>query len=587
MELRVLRWLRIGISGIVILTFSLSASSSLASGVQKAKINTYKKTGTILYSDWEFPDTLNPFQTSLGVSAETDDSLFAGLDVFNDKAQLIPDLLVNIPSVKNHEILDHGKTIILKLKPHQYWSSGVEITNKDILFGWHMYMDAVTGPACKGFCDHIASIKLKGKYEAILTLKSTYAPILSYGLPPVWPHNWPHLGTTVHQAATTLATDTKFNFEDSSYWTDGPYQVQQFVTNDKIVLTPMKYYHVHPGPYVARLIFVFFSDKDTMIAAANTGQTDDTTDYTPADLKVLEAHRNLYKVFVTPSFTEEHLEFNALDSTYNGHPNPLHNLKVRQALALAVDKMSLIKSALGLDDKQARSIVAYTPFTVTPHFVQMFGDTAIKGIWDPITKKFVSYGPQAVQDARTLLKEAGYGNGFDVDLLTTAGNPTRMAEYDELAKNWAAIGVTTHLKTVLASLFLADWDRNGPLYHGNFQIDLWSIATGPDPDAFHTIWGSQFIDRLKSQHSAIDLNFSGIENKLIDQGLEKGAATLNPKERKKWYTQVQVAMAKGAYWVPLYYRPNIVTSDHHIIGDTGYPIPFGNEWNTYHWRYGA
>jgi ABC-type transport system substrate-binding protein len=583
---RTFRWQRYSLGALLVLALALSGSHTAFAGKSGAgKTNTFKKSGTVRYSDWEFPDTLNTFQTGLGVTQLTLNMVLAQPLIIDNKAKLAPDLLENVPSAKNGELLNKGKTIILKLKPGQYWSSGVEITNKDLLFGWQMYMDPVTGPACLGSCDHIASIKLVGKYEAILKLKDSYAPILSVGLPPVFPHNWPALGLNPHDAATKLSQDAKFNYEDNTYWTDGPYQVAEFVANDRITLKPMKYYHVHPGPHVATFIFEFYASKDGEIAAAGSGQTDVSTDYTYADVPSLKQHTDQYKLYVTPSFVAEHLEYNCLDTTYNGKPNPLHDIRVRQALNLAIDKISLIRSALGLDTKTANSIVAYTPLTVTPTLVQEFGDKALKGNWDPIAKKFLPYSARTVRDAKTLLEQAGYPGGFSLDFLTTAGNPTRAAEYGVIAKNWNDIGVQATLLTSPASQFASDWDHNGPRNHGAFQVSLWAFGNAPDPDNLHTYFESAFIDRNQSKHSAINVNYSGIQDPIIDHALQKGATSFDPKVRAKWYTIFQEELNKGAYWTVLYYRANIATVDGHVTGATGYPGGgyFGNTWNPWAW----
>lgn len=576
------RPLKTALTAFVATAFLVGGTTAWAHSTQAGKINTIPKKGKIIYSDWQFPDTLNPLQTGSGASYETIDSMFSALAEYNGSSRLVPDMLVNLPSLKNGEISNHGKTITLKLKTGLYWSSGQEITSKDVQFGWKMYMDPASGPACAGTCDAIASISTPSKFVAVLKMKKTYAPVLYYGLPPVWPHNWSALGTTPSAAAKTLSQDTTFNFENKSFWTDGPYQVAQFTTNDRVVLTPMKYYHVHPGPYVAQLIFEFFSDKAAMIAAAGHGQVDDTTDYTAADLKALSAYKN-YKIIITPGDLLEHLEFNALDETYNGQPNPLHNVKVRQALALATDRVGMIESALGTTAKQARSIVAYSPFTITPQFSQAFGDTSITGAWDPIAKKYMTYGAKAVADAKKLLSQAGYSAGFPLEFLTTAGNPVRQNEYSVISRDWAQLGVVTSLDTTTS--LLAPWEKNGRLAHGNYQVSLWTEASGPDPAAFLTYWDSHYIDRMKNTHSLVNANFSGIDNKIIDHGLEAGQATFNKATRAKLYKQVQDQMVQNAYWVPLYYRANIVTSDKHISGDTGYGLDFGNEWNTWHWHY--
>jgi ABC-type transport system substrate-binding protein len=561
---------------------------SRPSSAAGAPLNKYPKNGTIIISDWQFPDTGNPFQTGLGVTSYgVLNSTFASLIGIDNHGQLFADLLKNVPSIKNGGIKNGGKTIILELKPGQYWSSGSEITNKDIKFSWQMYSDPVTGPACFESCDAIASIQLVGKYTAILHLKSFYAPILSLGLFTLYPHNWAGLGTTPHAAATKLSQDTKFNYEDSSYWTSGPFQVSQWVNNDRVVLTPMKYYHAHPGPFLKRIIFAAYADKPGLIAAAGKGDTDVTTDYTYADLPALRLNQSRYKIYVTPSFIAEHLEFNVLDATYNGKPNPVHDVRVRQALALGVDKIGLIEGALSLTAKQAKAIVSYTPWTVTSQLVQLYGDKSLNGTWDPIQKKYVQYGAKALADAKTLLKEAGYADGFHLDFLTTSGNPTRAAEYGVLANNWQKLGVTMTLIADPPPLFAGDWDHNGPRNHGAFQVNMWTFGSAVDPDGLKTLLQSKFIDRAQSTHSAVNTNFSGIQDKIIDQGMKKGAATFDPKLRAKYYKQVQERLNQQAYWVMLWYRANIGTIDKHVVGMTGYPSTgfFGNTWNPWAWKY--
>jgi ABC-type transport system substrate-binding protein len=564
------------------------ATSHKAIAAPKPPTNTYPKNGTIIISDWQFPDTGNPFQTGLGVTSYGIlNSTIASLAIIDNHAKLYPDLLANIPTLKNHEILNGGKTIILKLRPGDYWSSGVEITNKDIKFGWQMYSDPVTGPACFQSCDHIKSIQLVGKYEAILKMKNDYAPVVSLGLPPVYPHSWSGLGTNPHDAAVKLSQDTAFNYENSSYWTSGPFQISQWINDDRVILTPMKYYHVHPGPYLKQLIFSAYADKPGLIAAAGNGSTDVTADFTYADLPALRQNQNKYQIYVTPSFLCEHLEFNVYDKTYNGQPNPTHNLKVRQALALAVDKIGLIEGALSLTKKQALQVVGYTPWTVTAQLTQLYGDRSLKGTWDPIAKKFVTYGAKALADAKKLLQQAGYANGFHLDFLTTAGNPTRAAEYGVLANNWAKLGVTMTLVADPPSQFAGDWDHNGPRNHGSFQVNMWTIGNAPDPDNLKVLFVSKFVDRAQATHSANNQNYAGIQDTVIDQGFKKGATTFVPSERAKWYKVVQQRLNKQAYWVVLWYRANVGTIDKHVVGATGFPATgyFGNTWNTWAWKY--
>jgi peptide/nickel transport system substrate-binding protein len=570
------------VAGLAVMISAMPAQAAHHSG---PPVNQSKKSGTVIYSDWQFPDTLNPLQTSIGASGQTIATILASLAVFDGKGQLVPDLLTNIPSKANHEILNGGKTIILKLKPKQYWSSGKLITNQDILFGWHMYMDPVTGPYCNGTCDHIKSISLKGKYTAILHLKGVFAPILSEGLPTVWPHDWPALGLTPHAAATTLATNSSFNFENSSYWTDGPYQVQSYVNNDRIVLTPMKYYHVHPGPYLSKLIFSFFSSKSDLIAAAASDQTNVTTDYTLADIPALTASRSVFKTSVTPAFLIENLQVNQYSKMYKGKPNPLRKTKVRQALALSLDKVGIVQSALAVSKKVAQKYVAYTPFVKTAHFVQEYSDTGITGAWDPFLHRYVGYSARSVADAKKLLKQAGYSKGFPLDFITTSGNSVRSAEYAVIASNWSRIGVTTNLTLMPASAMFADWYHGGPIAHEQFQIGMWSIGTAPDPDSLHIMISSQYLDAIKGTHSTLNQDWSGMRDHVIDSNMNKAADTVNASVRARLYKQVQEHLAQNADWIQVYYRPVIVTVDKHVKGAGGTPFFDQETWNVYAWHH--
>jgi ABC-type transport system substrate-binding protein len=137
-----------------------------------------------------------------------------------------------------------------------------------------------------------------------------------------------------------LGSDPTWNFENKSFPTNGPYQVSEFVKDDRIVFSPMKYYNVmNCGPFVKSIIFAFYSNQDAMIAAAASRQTDITQDYTPTNLPALNQHASAFKVQAPAGFVFEHLEFN-LDPTYNGQPNPLSNKNVRLALALSSTRLA-------------------------------------------------------------------------------------------------------------------------------------------------------------------------------------------------------------------------------------------------------
>jgi peptide/nickel transport system substrate-binding protein len=546
-----------------------------------------KSVGTVKFSDWQFPDTLNEYQTQASVSQEVISTIHDDLTTYNGNGGTVPILLTRLPTLKNGQVTNGGRTIAATLRQGLRWSNGQALTAADVKFGWQVGMDPKSGPYCAGTCDHIARIDVKGKYGLVFHLKSVYAPFVPVGLPQVWPTSWPGgwAKGDVSAAVTKLFTDSSFNMEGSAFPTNGPYMVTQFVKDDRIVLKPMKYYNsLACGARVGTLIFAFYSDKNAAIAAATQKNTDITTDYTWADLTNLQGHAGAYKVHAIPAFEFEHLTFN-MDPTYNGQKNPLHDVRVRLALSLALNKIALIRSALGLGAAKANEIVSWSPFIITPTFKQPFADTALKGQWDPISKTFRTDtgSAGAIADAKKLLSQAGYSGGFSLDGYTTSGNAVRAGQFSVIQSYWKKVNVNFVPNFVPAGKLFGGWTDGGTLQHGAFQVAMYADVGSPDPDNLKVIFQSKYIDREKTAHSSTNQNEPGLKDKIVDQGFDKGAASFDPKVRLKYYTQVQIELNKVAPFDNLFYRPEIATEDGQVNHFVTNPTNTGNQWNTWQW----
>jgi ABC-type transport system substrate-binding protein len=105
----------------------------------------------------------------------------------------------------------------------------------------------------------------------------------------------------------------------------------------------------------------------------------------------------------------------------------------------------------------------------------------------------------------------------------------------------------------------------------------------PDPDNLKLLFQSQYIDREKTAHSSVNQNVPALKDKIVDQAFDKGAASLDPKVRQKYYTQVQVELNKVAVHDDLFYRPEIATDDGRAGNFSANPTNAGNQWNTWAW----
>jgi peptide/nickel transport system substrate-binding protein len=207
----------------------------------------------------------------------------------------------------------------------------------------------------------------------------------------------------------------------------GPYKFVSFDAGVELVLEAFDQYWRKP-PSVKRLVLRVVPDEATRLAALKAGEVDiaysirgelaDEVQKTPGlSLKpvVLQAPNWLY-------FPEQW-----------DPKSPWHDVRVRQAANLAIDREGMNKALFLGYCKTTNSLVPYT-----------FAD-----YWQP---------PAAVYDpakAKELMSAAGHPGGFDAGLLYCDSSYSNMAEVS--LNNLAAIGITTKLQPIERAGFWAGY----------------------------------------------------------------------------------------------------------------------------------
>jgi ABC-type transport system substrate-binding protein len=554
--------------------------------------------GSLTVSDNFYTPSLNQFQPAS--SFETYPFLFDDLFRYDSRGRLFSMMASRLPTLRNGDIKAGGKTIVIHLKRGLRWSNGTEITSTDIKFGWQVGMDPGSGVYCAGSCDVIHAIDTPDRYTSVLHLSRLDPALLSPSLliggsmPPIWPRRWaPYWDGNVHAAAVDLTQDPTFTFIGPRFPTDGPYQATSQGGN-RTVLRPMRYYDdMTCGAYLKTLVYKTYNVGATassagQIAAALGGEVDVGLEYFSHDIATLTRHSNAFHVHVEPTFGFEHMEFN-LDRTYNGARNPLSDKKVRQALALALDKRRVVEQGLALPQKSASLITAWTPWVITPRLRQPYADSEITGQWDPLANgargAFTSQTGvgSALADARKLLAGTPWKRGFTLDFYTSQ-NPERLTVMALVAAQWLKLGVTVKQHSVPAGQLLTSWEQGGLLDHGAYQVALFAEVGGPNPDPLALLMESRYVDRDKQVHNAsLNQNYAGIRDKVIDGGFDRAISTYDRVARRQGFRAVQRELNQQAYWVPLYYAPSVSTSNGRIAGFR--PSPGALEtWNVYAWK---
>jgi peptide/nickel transport system substrate-binding protein len=266
-----------------------------------------------------------------------------------------------------------------------------------------------------------------------------------------------------------------------------------------------------------RITTVVIPDMQAITAALQAGDIDLSITIPPTEIPRLEEIEGL-AVYEQPSRGAEALYFNL------AHP-ALQDARVREAIAAAVDIEAFTENVL-----QGTTSPANSPFTNA------------SWAWDQSDQQ-VAYNPER---ARALLTEAGYADGFQVDISTNQGNFFREVFVEFLQAELANVGIDATISKLEWGTFIGNAESRD--YEMRFHVQ----DTGfPDPDSVYSVWHSEGAN-----------NWTGYSNPEVDAALEEARLATDLDVRRAAYQRVAdlVNADLPAYFA--FWRPNhLVTKD--------------------------
>jgi peptide/nickel transport system substrate-binding protein len=221
--------------------------------------------------------------------------------------------------------------------------------------------------------------------------------------------------------------------------------------------------------------------------------------------------------------------------------------RVRQAIALAIDRRAIIASKL-------RGHAVMATGMLDPGNPYHAADVAT---WD--------YDPAR---ARQLLDQAGFpdpdGDGPLPRLrLTwkTSAQRFRVALAQVMARQLEAVGIEVDVRPFEFATFMDDVKK------GNFQIFSLQATDLIEPDMLRAFFHSSRIPSPATHFSGA--NRFRYRNPTVDGWLDQGAAQRDPARRRELYDRVQRALAAELPMFPLWHEDNVVAIRR---GVTGYTI---------------
>ncbi|MCA1576093.1 MAG: ABC transporter substrate-binding protein [Acidobacteria bacterium] len=264
------------------------------------------------------------------------------------------------------------------------------------------------------------------------------------------------------------------------------------------------------------------SDMNAMQAELQAGRVDIApmpTSLSPDAIKRLEQDPNLQVLSFQGS--------NVVLLTLNTASPPLDNVKVRQAIAYAIDRQSLIQNLLRGYGKIAHSIIP-------------------EESWSYSAGQTYSYDPAA---AKRLLSEAGVR--FDKPVVyKVSGSSIAGRQYAGVIQNYLKeVGIPVEIQTPEQNTLFDELRR------GNFQIAYTQWVGGnQDPIFYKDLFATSEIPT----QTRPSRNRSRYSNPELDRLLDEAVNTFDRQRGQELYRRIQEIVSREVPVFPLWYQSNIV-----------------------------
>ncbi|MBL9096718.1 MAG: peptide ABC transporter substrate-binding protein [Alphaproteobacteria bacterium] len=478
------------------------------------------------------PETLDPQKTYIDQTGNIVLDLFVGLTTYDAASNPIPGAAVS------WTVSPDGLTYTFKLRPHQ-WSDGAPVTAEDVALGVSRALDPKTASqlANLGFCIKNAVPVNAGKMpldklgvrvvdKATIEIKvENPCPTLIAALaePPF---------TAV--PAHTLKKHGDAWAKPGNMVSNGAYTLAEWRPNDRVRIVKNKRFYDAANVAIDEVIYFPIEDDAAALKRLRAGEIDLNIRVSPGDVAWLRA--NMPGVLrATPASSVADLAVNHTSKKFK-------DMRVRRALALAIDRETIGKSIAKLDQKPAYGVV--------PPMGRGYANRR----FDFATMKL----SDRQAEARRLLATAGYGpaNPLTFTLRQRVGVAHQRAAI-AMQNDWAKIGVkvdilTSELKSHYAAMNVADFD-----------IGAVGLAWPADPEYF-----------LSDLLPTAGTNYGRYASDAYVTKLRQGQAEVDVAKRFALFAEAEAVALADVAMIPLYFETtrNIVAT--HVKGFVDNPRDF-------------
>ena len=416
--------------------------------------------------------TLDPQKATDSVSRSIIKLINQTLVYIDNEGNIVPELAQEITKVSPKETL-------IKIKNDIKFSNGETLTIDDVLFSLER---AKASPKMSQDLYMIESFeKVDDRTLKINTLYDA--------------------GNLLHKLASggvAIVNKKAFEEDENNIVGTGMFKLKEWVAGEKLVLERNEFFKDSKSN-IDTLVVKFVPEANSRMIMLETGEIDLARDLLPLDFKKISEDSKFTTVEVeTPS--NMFLGFDLRNEL-------LADKRVRQAIAYAINNEDLVKTVFNGSASVATSPV---PKITTGH-----------------NENSNNY-PQNIEKAKQLLAEAGYPNGFNIELFVSEDNQ-RIDMAVIIQDNLKKIGINAEIKTFQWAAYVSTIENPNiikPLF-----IMSWNISNDDPDEVLYPLYHSSQIDA----HT----NVIFYKNEKFDNLISEARETTDKDKRMKLYEEAQ------------------------------------------------
>ena len=434
------------------------------------------------------------------------------LTFYDDDMHLIPWL------ADSWEQSDDGLTWTFHLHQGVMFSNGREMTADDVVWSLQRLIDPDIASGASWRLGTDSTITAVDKYTVDITTTAPNATL---------PNALGANKSTGVLAPESVNDDGTISVPIGT----GPFVISDVEGTNKVVLTANQNYWMEGYPYLDSVEIVPYEDDAARELALKGGEVDFMITISPQNLQELQDDPNVV-VETSPRLSYDYFGLNLTKE-------PFSHKEVRQAIAYAIDRQQICDFAyFGICEA-------------------IDGPTASGSPW---YFPYAPYTPRDLDKARSLLDEAGYGDGFSFVMNTVVGFGETDRAAQVVQQQLAEIGITVDIQPEEAAVII---DKEGS---GDFDAIMWSwLGLTDAADYFYL-----------QHHTGEGLNFTGYSNPDFDKLVVEGTQTGDFQQRYDIYQQANKILVDDAPYIYMYAKSEVKAWAPYVHGYTVRP-EFGQQ----------